>query len=126
MIKEIILLVLKVANRWQCFCNRLKQIDMCSKKTLFSEKIRQLREEKKLYQKQLADALSIDKPMYCRIEKGERRAKKEQIPIIAEILQADSEELLTLWLADQVNAVVEDEHKAGGKALDIAKENLIK
>jgi transcriptional regulator with XRE-family HTH domain len=49
---------------------------MCSKKMLFSEKIRQLREENKLYQKQLADALSIDKPMYCRIEKGEHRAKK--------------------------------------------------
>jgi transcriptional regulator with XRE-family HTH domain len=91
---------------------------------LFSEKIRQLREENKLYQKQLADALSIDKPMYCRIEKGERRAKKEQIPIIAEILQTDPEELLALWLADQVTAVVEDEHKAGDKALDIAKQKL--
>jgi transcriptional regulator with XRE-family HTH domain len=97
---------------------------MCSKKTLFSEKIRQLRKEKKLYQKQLADALSIDKPMYCRIEKGERRAKREQIPVIAKILQTDPEELLALWLADQVTAVVEDECKAGDKALDIAKKNL--
>jgi transcriptional regulator with XRE-family HTH domain len=91
---------------------------------LFSEKIRQLREEKKLYQKQLADALSIDKPMYCRIEKGERRARKEHISIIAELLQADPEELLALWLADQVTAVVEDEHKAGDKALEIAKQNI--
>jgi transcriptional regulator with XRE-family HTH domain len=33
---------------------------MCSKMVLFSETVRQLREEKKLHQKQLADALSID------------------------------------------------------------------
>jgi transcriptional regulator with XRE-family HTH domain len=91
---------------------------------LFPAKIRQLREEKELYQKQLADALSIDRPMYCRIEKGERCAKKEQIPIIAELLQADPEELLALWLADKVTAVVEDEHKVGDKALDIAKQNF--
>lgn len=79
-----------------------------------------------MYQKQLADALSIDKPIYCRIEKGERRAKKEQIPIIAEILQADPEELLKLWFADQVSAVVADEHKFSDEVLDIAKQNLKK
>jgi transcriptional regulator with XRE-family HTH domain len=79
-----------------------------------------------LYQKQLANALSIDKPMYCRIEKGERRAKKEQIPIIAELLQADPEELPALWLADQVTAVVADEHKAGDKALNITLRLFLK
>jgi hypothetical protein len=51
--------VSKVVNHWQYFCGKLKQIDMCSKKTLFSEKVRQLREEKKLYQKQLAKHISL-------------------------------------------------------------------
>jgi transcriptional regulator with XRE-family HTH domain len=60
---------------------------------LFSEKIRRQREEKNLYQKQLADTLSIDKPMYCRIEiRRTPRRNKEQIPIIAEILPTDPEE----------------------------------
>jgi hypothetical protein len=40
-------------------------------------------------------------------------------------LQADREELLTLWLADQVTAVVADEHKVADKALNIAKENIV-
>jgi transcriptional regulator with XRE-family HTH domain len=97
---------------------------MCSKKTLFSEKIRQLRKEKKLYQKQLADALSIDKPMYCRIEKGDRRAKREQIPVIAKVLQTDPEELLALWLADQVAATVADEKEIANKVLNIAKKQI--
>ncbi|MDR1543426.1 MAG: XRE family transcriptional regulator, partial [Prevotellaceae bacterium] len=69
-------------------------------------------------------ALSIDKPMYCRIEKGERRAKREQIPVIAEILQADPEELLALWLVDQVNAVVEKDKEIAKKILNIATNNL--
>ena len=97
---------------------------MYSKMMLFSEKIRQLREEKNIYQKEIASALSIDKPMYCRIERGERRAKREQIPIIAELLQTDPEELLTLWLADQVTAVVEDDKEISGKVLDTAKQKL--
>jgi hypothetical protein len=36
-------------------------------------------------------------------------------------LGTDKEELLALWLADQVSAVVEDEQKVADKALDIAK-----
>jgi len=91
---------------------------------LFSERLRQLREEKQLYQKQLATALSIDTPMYCRIEKGERQAKREQIPVIAEILQTDPEELLALWLADRVTAVVADEANIAKRVLKIADNSL--
>jgi phosphoadenosine phosphosulfate reductase len=40
---------------------------------LFSEKICQLREEKRLYQKQFAAALETDTPMYSKIERGDRR-----------------------------------------------------
>jgi transcriptional regulator with XRE-family HTH domain len=93
---------------------------------LFSEKLRQLREEKQLYQKQLASVLSIDTPMYCRIEKGERRAKREQILIIADVLNIDSEELLALWLADQVTAVVAAETNIAKRVLKIADNFLDK
>ncbi|MDR1882857.1 MAG: helix-turn-helix domain-containing protein [Prevotella sp.] len=99
---------------------------MCSKRMLFSEKLRQLREEKQLYQKQLASVLSIDTPMYCRIEKGERRAKREQILIIADVLNIDSEELLALWLADQVTAVVAAETNIAKRVLKIADNFLDK
>jgi transcriptional regulator with XRE-family HTH domain len=93
---------------------------------LFASKIRQLREYKGIYQRQLAAALSIDTPMYCRIERGERRAKREQIPVIAEILQTDPEELLALWLADQVTAVVADETNIAKRVLKIADKSLNK
>ena len=55
--------------------------------------------------------MEIDTATHCKIEKGERRVKCEQVVVIAELLQTDKDELLALWLADQVSAVVEDEHK---------------
>ena len=91
---------------------------------LFTEKIRQLREECQIPQRKLAAALDIDTATYCKYEKGERRPKREQVFIIAELLKADKDELLALWLADQVIAVVADEKELSNKVLDIAKKRL--
>jgi hypothetical protein len=43
---------------------------------------------------------------------GQRHLKKEQIPLLAEILKADKDELITLWLVDQVFDVIKDESMA--------------
>jgi transcriptional regulator with XRE-family HTH domain len=93
---------------------------------MFIGRIKQLREQLQLPQRKLAEALDIDSATYCKIEKGERRAKREQIFIIAKILKADKDELLSLWLADQVTAVVADEKKIANKVLKIAKQNIRK
>lgn len=91
---------------------------------LFANKIKELRESKQLLQRHVSAALDMDNAMYCKIEKGDRRAKREQIPLIAEILQADPEELLILWLADQVVSIVADDKKIAEKALIVAKDRL--
>lgn len=90
----------------------------------FTERIKQLREERQMPQRQFAAALEIDTATYSKIEKGERRVKAEQVVIIAELLKTDKNELLALWLADQVSAVVTDEQSVADKALKIAKKNL--
>ena len=64
--------------------------------------------------------------MCCKIECGDRQAKREQFLYIAKILQADSEELLTLWLDVKVTAVVEDDKEISNKVLDIAKQKINK
>ena len=91
---------------------------------LFANQIKKLREENNLLQRQLASALEIDTPMYSKIERGDRLAKREQVVIIAKFLSTDENELLTLWLADKVLDVLTGEKELAGKALDIAKENL--
>ena len=75
----------------------------------FGERIKELRESKELLQRQLAATLEIDTPMFSKIERGERRAKREQVILLAELLQADVQELLTLWLAEQIYDLVKDE-----------------
>ena len=91
---------------------------------LFADKIRYLREEKKLLQRELAAALSVDTPMYSRIERGERPIKREQIKILADILCTDESELLKLWLADQVSALLNGEEDIINDVLDIAKSGM--
>lgn len=89
------------------------------------KRIKELREEKGLLQRQLAAELEIDSPMYSKIERGERRAKREQVIKLADLLETDKDELLTLWLAGQVNEIVKDESTAL-KAIEIVKEHLNK
>jgi len=89
---------------------------------IFIERIKQLREERQMPQRVLAAALEIDTATYCKIEKGERRVRREQVFMIAELLKADKDELLTLWLASQVAAVVEDDKELSDNVLKIAKE----
>ena len=91
---------------------------------LFADKIRQLRDEKQLLQRQLASALEIDTPMYGKIERGERPAKREQVVAIAKILTTNETELLTLWLADKILDLLENETELADKALKIAQQTL--
>ena len=92
----------------------------------FTERIKQLREQRQLPQRKVAEALGIDGATYCKIERGERKAKREQLYIIAELLKVDKNELLSLWLADQVTTVVEDDEELSDDVLRIAKQNLNK
>ena len=93
---------------------------------LFANKIRQLREERKLLQRHLAAVLDMDTPMFSKIERGERPAKREQVIAIAKILTTDENELLTLWLADKILAVIENETELADQALNVAIENKSK
>ena len=73
-------------------------------------KIRELRDEQGLLQRQLAAALEIDTPMFSKIERGDRRAKRAQVIKLAQLLHQDENDMLKLWLADKVIDAVGDEH----------------
>ncbi len=79
---------------------------------LLGNKLRSLREEKQLPQRQLAAVLEIDTATYCKIEKGDRRAKREQVMIIADFMGVAQKDLLTLWSADKVYEIIADEDDA--------------
>jgi len=84
---------------------------------IFGKKIKELREEHGLFQRHLCVALEIDTPMYSKIERGERKAKRSQIPIMAKVFGVDEKELLTVWLADKVLDVLENEDDVKSDAI---------
>lgn len=93
---------------------------------LFGKKIRELRDENGVLQRQLAALLEIDTPMFSKIERGDRRAKREQVIKLAEYLYQDEKEMLTLWLADKFIDAVEDEQERDlcNDAIIVAQEKI--
>ncbi|GEL10330.1 hypothetical protein FGL01_10690 [Flavobacterium glycines] len=51
----------------------------------------------------------MDTAMLSKIERGERKAKREHIPSLAKLFQTNEKELFTIWLADQVCELVQKE-----------------
>ncbi len=55
-----------------------------------------LRVEQSLLMRKIASQLDVDSSIISKVERGDRQLKKEQIPLLAQILKADVEELQTL------------------------------
>jgi len=92
--------------------------------TIFGNKIKTIREEKQIPQRQLASVLEIDTATYCKIEKGDRRAKREQVIVLAELLEVDSKELIRLWSADKVYDIIAEEEEAT-QILNVVAETIV-
>jgi transcriptional regulator with XRE-family HTH domain len=92
---------------------------------IFGDKIRIQRVEKRITQRQLAAAIEIDTATYCKIEKGDRRAKREQVVTLANLLEIDTKELIRLWTADKVYDIIAEEEEAT-QILNVVAESIIK
>jgi transcriptional regulator with XRE-family HTH domain len=90
----------------------------------FGNYIKDLRKAKSLLQREVCNQLNIDAPMLSKIERGERPAKRAFIPVFAKIFNCDPDELLTIWLGDQVYDIIKNE-KMGLKAIQMV-ENEVK
>jgi len=84
-IKKSVTLVKISENKKYQFKEKLylcrKQTSVINTSMLFANKIRELRESKQMLQRHVSAALDIDNAMYCKIERGDRQAKREQIPL---------------------------------------------
>ena len=91
---------------------------------LFPERIKELRTINQMPQRRLAAALNIDTATYCKIERGERKAKKEQIVILSNLFHVAHEDLLTLWLADKGSDVIATEKSVASDVLSLVRNEL--
>ena len=88
---------------------------------LLGNKMRSLRDEQGILQRQVAAYLEIDTPMFSKIERGDRRAKRSQVIQMATYFKVDEKEMLTLWLADKILDALEDEDELNLNAIKIAE-----
>ena len=92
---------------------------------LLGNKIRSLRDEQGILQRQVAAYLEIHTPMFSKIERGDRRAKRSQVIQMATYFKVDEKKMLTLWLADKVLDALEDEDELKLTAIETAKSKLM-
>jgi transcriptional regulator with XRE-family HTH domain len=75
-------------------------------------KLRELRESKGLLLRQVAAYLETDTAFVSKLERNERKAKREQVLQLAAFFEYSSKELLALWLSDQIYELVKNEETA--------------
>jgi len=89
----------------------------------FGEIIREERENKRLFLRQVAAALDIDQAVISKFEKGERKPSREQVLKFAKYYKLDKELLIVAWLSDKVVYELQDE-KLANEALKAAEEKI--
>lgn len=92
---------------------------------LLGNKIKELRDKHEVLQRQLAAYLEIDTPMFSKIERGDRRAKRSQVVLLAKYFHIDEKKKLSLWLADKILKDLDGEEELKLTAIETAKSELM-
>jgi len=92
-------------------------------KESFGEHIKKLREERKLPIRKVASVLDIDPSTLSKIERGERNANKEMLPILAELFNKDEKTLSLILFSDKVAYQILGEENPN-EILKIAEEKI--
>ena len=78
----------------------------------FGEIIRNLRKEKKLPLRTVAEFLDIDQAILSKMERGQRKASREIVGKCADYFNVDENRLMVAWLSDNLVYQVQDEDEA--------------
>ncbi|EKF54048.1 helix-turn-helix domain-containing protein [Galbibacter marinus] len=85
------------------------------------QRIRQLREESGMKQRELAAKLGIGEGFLSKIENDQKLIKREDLKKLSEFFNVAHSDLETLWLANKIYDLIKDENQ-GLKALKVAEE----
>ena len=95
---------------------------MTAKET-FGEHLKKLREEHGLPLRKVASALDLDPSTLSKIERGERTANKDMLPILADLFNENEKELCLILFSDKVAYQLIDEDNAND-ILKVAEEKI--
>lgn len=92
-------------------------------KQSFGECLRKLREDQNLPIRKVASELDIDPSTLGKIERGERTANKEMIPILADLFGIEEKTLGLIFFSDKVAyQIIEEENT--NEILKVAEEKI--
>ena len=87
------------------------------------QKIRQLREEAGMKQRELAAKLDIGEGFLSKVENDQKLLKREDLKKISKIYKVQLIDLEILWLANKVYELIKDENQ-GLDALKVAEKQI--
>lgn len=96
---------------------------MANFKKTTGEILRESREKQGLLLRQVSASLNIDTAILSKVERGERKATREQILKIADILGLNKDELLINYLSEKIAYQLIDEDVAD-KTLRVAEQKV--
>lgn len=85
------------------------------------KKIRQLREDSGMKQRELAAKLDIGEGFLSKVENDQKLLKREDLKKLSQLFKVSHTTLETLWLANKVYFLIKDENQ-GLDALKVAEE----
>jgi len=87
------------------------------------ELIREKREMKGFLLREVSTQIGIDTAILSKIERGERKATKEQIIKLSDILEIDKSFILTQYLSEKILYEIQNED-FGMEALKVAEQTI--
>lgn len=89
----------------------------------FGKRIKELRENKGLFLREIGAALELDNAFISKVENEERLLPRKHLEKLAEFLNVPLEELLVLWLSDKMIELLQSEPLAE-QALKMTQKRL--
>lgn len=76
------------------------------------ERIRELREDIQLSQRQIGALIEVDGAFISKVEHSEKPISRTHLKILAQFFKVKEADLQALWLADKVRNILKDDHYA--------------
>lgn len=89
----------------------------------FGERIRQIREERKLPLRKVSDFTGIDSAVLSKIERNQRMANRRQFEKLAEYFNLETKDLIMEWLSDKLIYELGNE-KDAIRVLQVAEDKI--
>jgi HTH-type transcriptional regulator, competence development regulator len=82
------------------------------------DKLRQLRDEHNLMQREVGAVIEVDGAFISKIENNEKPINRKHLSTLSKFFRVNEDELQSLWLADKIRWVIREE-KLGKQAVQI-------